>query len=123
MIQARRMTFEVGKTYKTKGGWAAKVEAVDGLRKLTVKHEVLVSVMWHTRDGTAMGVNLDDGYDLIAPDAEQPATTQPAEPDYETKLRDQAALAILADPNCSIDRVWRIADLFMAERKERMEGR
>ena len=126
------MTFEVGKTYRTKGGWDAKVEHID------IHDRTILAIhqdggggrtpVIHNMDGTA---DLKEGgfedYTLI-----DPSDTPTTEPDYETRLRDQAALAyigILKDIGCGCDLdahdynlcVHNFTDAFMAERKKRME--
>ena len=121
------MTFEVGKTYRTKGGWGAKIDNTDGHSWFTAIHSKMCSrsVVSHDLDGTPKNTYYGDEFTLIDPDA------KPAEPDYETRLRDQAALAyigILKDIGCGCDLdahdynqcVHNFTDAFMAERKKRM---
>ena len=123
------MTFEVGKTYRTKGGQEAKVKEILSSGSLLVIHDNgLCGVAYHYDDGTINAKDLAS-YDLVAEDTPSIVT----EPDYETRLRDQAALAyigILKDIGCGCDLdahdynqcVHNFTDAFMAERKKRIEN-
>ena len=120
------MTFEVGKTYRTKGGWDAQVINTDGHSWFSAIHSKMCSgaVVSHDLDGTPKNTYYGDEFTLIDPDA------KPIEPDYETRLRDQAALAALKGswsapgsfciPVKAASGAYDYADAFMAERKKRM---
>jgi len=120
------MTFEVGKTYRTKGGWGAKIDNTDGHSWFTAIHSKMCSrsVVSHDLDGTPKNTYYGDEFTLIDPDA------KPAEPDYETRLRDEVTLRFIKimptlHPKPYIHheefarRVHGFTDAFMAERKKR----
>ena len=115
------MTFEVGKTYRTKGGWNAKVESTfQTSGKLIVSH-LIGGIPHYVHDELGQYVMGDPRCDLVA-----------EEPDYETRLRDQAALAALKGswsapgsfciPVKAASGAYDYADAFMAERKKRIEN-
>ena len=121
------MTFEVGKTYRTKGGWEAKVKEILSSGSLLVIHDNgLCGVAYHYDDGTINAKDLAS-YDLVAEDTPSIVT----EPDYETRLRDEVTLRFIKimptlHPKPYIHheefarRVHGFTDAFMAERKKRM---
>ena len=86
------MTFEVGKTYRTKGGWDAKIDSRNGDACYCAVHNRSGKefALWHKMDGTTDTIQEDyKGYEFTLID--------PDEPDYETRLRDDVAKEVFAN--------------------------